>query len=300
MRVAAVDIGTNSTRLLIVETDGSELIDVKRLATVTALGRGVDRSRRLAADAIERTVTALAGYATSIESAGVTSARAVATSASRDATNKETFFDAAQSALGFRPEAISGAEEARLSFVGATNGVDHAKGAVVIDTGGGSTEFVGMRRGVSVDIGSVRLTERCLPNHPASFVELDAARTEAARAVASREVPTGTHAIGVAGTWTSLAAMHQNLEAYDSVRINGSMLRLDDVRHLVNWLRTRSLAEKQAIPSLDPKRAPVILGGAVVAEASLQALALDRITVSEHDILDGVCLGLLGVRSPEL
>ena len=292
MRVAAVDIGTNSTRLLIAEQIDGVMSDVVRSATVTALGRGVDATRRLAPDAIDRTVRALARYGTLIRESNVVGARAVATSACRDAVNRNDFFDAAQPVLGFRPKLISGDEEATRSFAGATRGIKDLSAPIVIDTGGGSTEFVGRREGVSVDIGSVRLTERCLPNHPASPVELEAARREASRIVASNELPTGSRAIGVAGTWTSLAAMDLDLDVYDSAAVNDSTLTLENLGRLVNWLSLLSLPAKEAIPSLDPKRAPVILGGAVVAEASLQALGLDRIMIREHDILDGVCLGL--------
>ena len=293
MRVASVDIGTNSTRLLIASGSETGLGEIERRALVTALGRRVEGSGRLAADSIARTVSALAEYGASIRAAGVGSARAVATSASRDANNREAFFDTAQNALGFRPELISGEEEASLSFAGASLGAANPADTVVIDTGGGSTEFVADDGGVSIDIGSVRLTERCLPHHPAAPAELDAARTEAARVIACGELPFRSSAVGVAGTWTSLATMHRRLDAYDPDLVEGTTMRLDDVRQLVRWLATLTLEEKQAIPSLDPNRAPVILGGAVVAEASLEALALDHVTISEHDILDGVCLELL-------
>ena len=290
-RVAAVDIGTNSTRVLIAEKIDGAIRDMERIGIVTALGRGVDESGSLAPDAVDRTVDALERYGRLIRDHGVIAARAVATSASRDAANRDDFFDAAQRALGFRPEVISGSEEARLSYLGATAGVP-GPGGLVIDIGGGSTEFVVDSGGVSIDIGSVRLTERCLANHPASPVELNSARAEAARMIATRNLPADTWAIGVAGTWTSLAAMHLELDVYDSSSVEGAVMMLDDVRHLVNWLASLTLAEKQSIPSLDANRSPVILGGAVVAEASLQALAIDRVTVSEHDILDGICMVL--------
>lgn len=291
-RVAAIDIGTNSTRLLIADRSEAGLVDVERTTMVTSLGRGVDESGHLAADAISRTVSALAGYESAIRAASAASARAVTTSAGRDASNREDLFDAAFQVLGFRPEVISGEDEAALSFAGATHGAADPARTVVIDTGGGSTEFVADDGGVSIDIGSVRLTERCLPHHPVAAVELNAARAEAARVVGSRDLPFRPTAIGVAGTWTSLAAMHQGLEAYDADQVEGTDMTLDDVRRLVNWLSGMTLEQKEAIPSLDPKRAPVIVGGAVVAEASLQALALDRIRISEHDLLDGICLTL--------
>lgn len=288
--VAAIDIGTNSTKLLIIDADQAEVI---RDVRVTALGRGVDGSGRLADDAIERTVAVLADFRTLLETHGVTRARAVATSASRDASNREVFFDAAEAALSVRPEVIAGTEEAMLSFAGAASVARDPAHTVVIDIGGGSTEFVSDHAAVSVDIGSVRLTERCLPDHPPSASQLADARAEAARIIGTRDLPHRSEAIGVAGTWTSLAAIHLGLDRYRSDAVHRSVLSLDDVRLQVAQLARMTLDEKQAIPSLDPGRAPVILGGALVAEASLQALALDQATISEQDLLDGVCRQLL-------
>jgi len=288
--VAAVDIGTNSTKLLIVDESGAEII---RTVRVTGLGRGVDGAGRLAADAIDRTVAVLADYGSALRRHSVDSVRAVATSASRDAANRDEFFDAAEQALGVRPEVIAGTEEAMLSFAGAASVAADPTHAVVVDIGGGSTEFVSDHAAVSVDIGSIRLTERCLPDHPATTSQLAQGRTEAARIIATRDLPHRGSAIGVAGTWTSLSAMHHELTAYDSRAVHRSQLTLDDVRLLVARLARLSLEEKLAIPSLDPGRAPVILGGTIVAEAALQALALDQITISERDLLDGVCSGLL-------
>ena len=292
MRVAAVDIGTNTTRLLIAEFEGGQIRDIQRIATVTALGRGVDQTGRLAEDAIARTLPVLARYGEVVAAADVANCRAVATSASRDAENREGFFNAAEAVLGFRPELISGTDEASLSFAGATADVERPAETVVIDCGGGSTEFVASDAGVSVDIGSVRLSERCLPDHPTTSAQLDAARTEAARVIAARDLPDRSTALGVAGTWTSLAAINLDLGTYDADVVEETVLMLDDVRRIVNWLAGLTLEEKQAIPSLDPKRALVILGGAIVAEASLLALALDRVKVTEHDILDGICFEL--------
>lgn len=288
--VAAIDIGTNSTKLLIVDRARAELI---RDIRITALGRGVDGSGRLAPDAIERTVTVLQDFGRLLHAHGVERARAVATSASRDASNREEFFDGAEAALGFRPEVIAGTEEAMLSFSGASSVAADPAHAVVIDIGGGSTEFVSDHAAVSVDVGSVRLTERCLPDHPARAEDLAGARAEAARIIGTRDLPHRGAAIGVAGTWTSLSAIHLDLDRYRSDQVHRSTLTLDDVRLLVARLASMSLEEKRSIPSLDPGRAPVILGGAMVAEASLQALALDQVTVSEHDLLDGVCRQLL-------
>lgn len=297
-RVAAVDMGTNSTRLLIADSTPTGLVDVERTETVTGLGRGLDGSGRLAPDAIERTTTVLRIYSRRIREAGVETARAVATSAARDATNRDEFVEAARMALGFLPDVISGEEEAELVFSGATGGTPDPRAAVVVDIGGGSTEIVTDQGGVSTDIGSIRLTERCLPNHPATVRDLAAARQEAARVMGSADVPRRSCAMGAAGTWTSLAAIHLDLDSYDSHEVEGTTLGLEDAERMVAWLGSLSLAEKQAIPSLNPERAPIILGGAVVAETSLRLLGLQGITVTGHDILDGVCLSLAGGQGP--
>ena len=291
-RVAAVDMGTNSTRLLIADHTGTGLVDIERIETVTGLGRGVDGSGRLSPDGIERTTRVLEYYGSRIRKAGVQAARAVATSAARDATNRDEFVDAARRALGFRPDIIGGEEEARLVFAGATGRSPDPGGTVVVDIGGGSTEMVTDEAGVSTNIGSIRLTERCLPNHPATTSDLAAARREAARVMSAADLPQRPRAMGAAGTWTSLAAIHLDLDTYDSYQVEEATLSLEDVKRIVAWLGSLNLEEKEAIPSLNPKRAPIILGGAVVAETSLRLLKMERITVTGHDILDGVCLSV--------
>ena len=295
-RVAAVDMGTNSTRLLIADVTTSGLVDVERVENVTGLGRGVDSSGRLSPAAIERTTRILGLYGRRIREAGAKAARGVATSAARDATNRDEFVEDARRALGFRPDIIGGEEEARLVFAGATGGMPDPGATVVIDIGGGSTEVVTDAGGVSTDIGSIRLSERCLPDHPASGRDLGAARREATRVMGAADLPRRSVAMGAAGTWTSLAAMQLGLDTYDSHEVEGTTLELEELMRLVAWLGSLSLEEKQAIPSLDPERAPIILGGAVVAETSLRLLGLRRITVTGHDILDGVCLSMVSGR----
>lgn len=294
-RAAAVDIGTNSTRLLIADVDAGTgvLADVERRAQVTALGRGVDRTGRLSPEAIERTARVLESYGRLIRAAGAEASRAAATSAARDAANGAEFLDAASAALGFRPEIIDGGEEAALVFLGAAGRSAGSGGAVVIDIGGGSTEMVTGEGGVSVDIGSVRLSERRLPRHPAARSDLAAARREAARLLGTPEAPRRSRGIGAAGTWTSLAALHLELDAYDPERVEGAVLDRASLEALVEGLASLTLKEKEALPSLDPARAPVILGGAVVAETALRILGLDRVTITEHDLLDGICWSLL-------
>ena len=292
-RFAAVDVGTNSARLLIADATKTWLTDVERIETVTGLGRGVDGTGRLSPDAIERTIRVLASYGHRIRKAGVEKARAVATSAARDAANQDEFLEAARRALGFRPEIIGGADEAALVFAGATGWAPDPGGTVVVDIGGGSTEIVTVRGGVSTNIGSIRLTERCLPNHPATPDDLAAARHEAVRVMmGTADVPRRTKGLGAAGTWTSLAAMHLGLDTYHSETVEGTTLSLADVEGMVAWLGSLTIEEKRAIPALNPKRAPIILGGAIVAETSLRILDLEEIMVTGHDILDGVCLSL--------
>jgi exopolyphosphatase/guanosine-5'-triphosphate,3'-diphosphate pyrophosphatase len=297
---AAVDIGTNSMRLLIVDGAG---VEIGRWQTVTALGRGVDSEGRLNEAAVARTVEALARYGELMRHHRVERARAVATSASRDAANREEFFDRAESALGVRPEVIDGGAEALLAYRGAAASATGAAPYVVVDIGGGSTEFVFESDGVvvatSVDIGSVRLTDRLLGHRPVSFEELEEAARHVDGLVSTAVVPEtiGT-AIGVAGTWTSLAAIVLDLPAYQPERVHGFVISRTDIEHLIARFAAQTLEETAAIPALDPARAPVILSGAIVARESLRRLGVLEATVSERDLLDGVIasLGSAGLR----
>ncbi len=305
MRVAAVDIGTNSTRLLVAEVGEGELFGrrldwLDRRVTVTRLGQGVDAGGVLSDEAMGRTVAVLAGYGEAVRAWDVAAVRAVATSAARDAVNRDELLDRAGFALGVRPEVITGAEEAELSFLGALSGVEGDRPALVIDLGGGSTEFVmgntELEYAVSVETGSVRLTERHLGAHPVTLSRLDAARAGAAEALADVTLPeTPATVIGVAGTFTALAAIAKGLAAYDPTEVHGSTLTGDELTALVQRLAAMELADVVAIPSLDPARAPVVLGGAVVAEQALTVVEADRLVVSESDLLDGVALRAAGM-----
>src|SRR5690606_2970495 len=231
------------------------------------LGRGLGASGRLTEEAIGRTVEVLAGYGREMAAAGVERRRAVATSASRDAANREEFFDRAERALGVRPELIEGEEEAALSYAGATADGPGAGPYLVVDLGGGSTEVVrqdaaGSVTGTALDVGSVRITERHLPDRPAPFDQLEAAASHVAGMLSELTPPGGAFGvIGVAGTWTSLAAMALDLPAYDRDAVHHSTLDRRTVDVLVLDLARRNVAETERIPSLDPGRAGVILAG---------------------------------------
>ncbi|HSL25109.1 MAG TPA: hypothetical protein VLA54_02430 [Acidimicrobiia bacterium] len=288
MRLAAVDIGTNSMRLLIIERVGDGQVELGRFERVTGLGAGVDATGVLSVQAMDRTLLALAEYGGRMAELGVDRRRAVATSAARDAANRDRFFDRAELALGVRPELITGEEEAGLAFAGATHGIDGPGPFLVVDIGGGSTEFVTAEGGRSFDLGSVRLTERVLLDRPAAAAQMAAARALVAETFLPVTQFVGTM-IGVAGTWTSLARIEQPAgEAHLAI------LTAAQVTALVDRLALLTTEETASLPGLDPARAPVILAGAVVAEAAMAAAGAGAAVISEHDLLDGVVQRMLG------
>lgn len=285
---AAVDIGTNSVRLLVVSPEG----EVGRWQTVTGLGRGLGEAG-LAEESMARTVAALERYGKLINEWKVTAGRAVATSAVRDAVNREVFLDRAEKALGIRPENIEGTEEAYLAFSGAVGELPDPENCMVVDIGGGSTEFVwrnreGMVEGVSLQLGSVRMTESVLPGRPPPRSQLQAAFAQAADVLGEVSLPLRSRVVGVAGTWTSLAAIALGLETYDRKRVHHSAITSAQMAILLAELAKLTTAETAAIPSLDPARAPVVLAGAVIAHESLRRLACPEILISESDLLDGL------------
>jgi exopolyphosphatase/guanosine-5'-triphosphate,3'-diphosphate pyrophosphatase len=294
MIVGVVDIGTNSMRLLI-EDEGTEIL---REVRVTGLGSGVDAVGHFDAERVRETLTVLQRYGDLMDGHGVQRRRAVATSATRDASDGPAFIDRAEQALGVRPEVISGAEEAALAYLGATDAVGSQEPSVVIDIGGGSTEFVygeagTVRYATSIDLGSVRLAERVIPSRPASVSEVYEARAFVAQAFSGVELPGRPPVVlGVAGTFTSLAAIALDLPTYDRDRVNGSVLSIEQIRTMIDRLASMSVAETAAVPSLDPRRAPVLLSGALVAEGALVAVDAEEITVSERDLLDGLVLSM--------
>ncbi len=301
---AAVDCGTNSTRLLVVDESGATLA---RLMRITRLGQGVDASGRLAPEAIERTVAVLSEYRAVLDRLGVERdrdrdrVRMAATSAARDAANRDALFDRAEAAIGVRPELLGGDEEARLSFLGATAELDPADGPfLVVDIGGGSTEFaVGTDRPegvVSVDIGCVRVTEKFLVSDPPAPEELTNALTVVRDYLDDvvRVIPAASDAarlVGLAGTVSSVAAVELGID-YDRDRIHHFRLTRDAVEDVFRTLATETRAQRVHNPGLETARADVIVGGVVVLAAVMRYFGFDECLVSESDILDGLVMSL--------
>jgi exopolyphosphatase/guanosine-5'-triphosphate,3'-diphosphate pyrophosphatase len=304
VRVAVVDIGTNSTRLLIGDVvDGRVRQELERHTTVTRLGAGVDADGRLSEEAMERVYRTLDEYRELIERDDAEKAVAVLTSAVRDAANGEEFARTVRERYGLTPHVLPGEEEARLTFLGATSErdpEDHTP-TVVIDIGGGSTEFViGSGReatfNVSTQAGVVRQTERHLHSDPPTNEEIDRLETEVAGIIeaavpADRRIAV-EHAIAVAGTATSLAAIAQKLVPYDPEKVHGYRLTRADCEQILHDLASLPLAERRGIPGLHPDRAPTIVAGVAILLASLELFDLHELEVSEHDILRGAAIGL--------
>ena len=307
MRVAAIDCGTNSIRLLVADLPpgGGPLRDLTRRMEIVRLGQGVDRTGRLAPEAIERTRVALSGYAAEIRELGAQKIRMVATSASRDAANAGDFTAMVRATLGQDPEVVSGDEEARLSFAGAVVGLPEAR-YLVVDIGGGSTEFVvgssTVDKAVSVDIGCVRLTERHLHDDPpapeqvaAAEADIDAAVDRALATVGAGRV---SAVVGLAGSVTTVAAIALGLGAYDAGRIHHAEVSTVDVERITKELLGMTRADRLRIPVMHPGRADVIAAGAMVLRAILSRTGAPSVIASEHDILDGIAFGLSAAEPP--
>jgi exopolyphosphatase/guanosine-5'-triphosphate,3'-diphosphate pyrophosphatase len=306
-RVAAVDCGTNSIRLLVADVDPAtgQLVDLDRRMTIVRLGQGVDKTGRLAPEALERTFAACRDYAAIIKELGAERLRFVATSASRDASNRDDFVRGVLDILGVEPEVVTGDEEAELSFTGATRELtgrdDLATPYLVVDIGGGSTEFVvgddAVRAGRSVNIGCVRMTERHLvrdgkvtdPPTPdqitAMRADIEAALDLAEETVPLREART---LVGLAGSVTTVSAIAQDLPAYDTEAIHHSRVSYDRVREITESLLRSTHAERAAIPSMHSGRVDVIGAGALVLLSIMERVGASEVVVSEHDILDGI------------
>ncbi|MET0765567.1 MAG: Ppx/GppA phosphatase family protein [Blastococcus sp.] len=311
-RVAAIDCGTNSIRLLVadVPAEGAHT-DLLRRMEVVRLGEGVDATGRLAPQAIERTRVALTEYAAAARDLGAVDVRMVATSASRDAANRTDFEDMVRATLGRLPDVVTGQEEAELSFLGATASLDAAARAhgaqpprppfLVVDIGGGSTEFVlgdvdGVHAARSVDIGCVRLTERHLHGDPPSAEQIRRAEDDirAALAEVRAEVPVDDAAslVGLAGSVTTVAALALELPAYDPDAIHGSRIPVDAVRAVTADLLAATREKRAAMPVMHPGRVDVIGAGSLILQVLMDEFGLAEVVVSEHDILDGIALRL--------
>jgi len=293
MRVAAIDLGTNTTRLLVADVDGDQIDEVVKRTRITRLGEGVDARRRLLPLPIARVRNCLTEYRRELESLGAERTLLVATSAVRDAENGEAFLGEIEWSYGFTTRLLSGDEEAELTLLGVGETDDST---LVVDIGGGSTELIGAAQRISLDIGSVRLTERHLPSDPPTNEEL-----EACAAAVRTVLPDGLRperAIGVAGTITSLAALDLELAEYDSERVHGHRLTLDGVQQQLTRLASMPLAERRQVPALDPDRAPVIVAGAVILREALAHFGLEAIEASERDILHGAALEAAALPEP--
>jgi exopolyphosphatase/guanosine-5'-triphosphate,3'-diphosphate pyrophosphatase len=297
VRVAAVDCGTNSIRLLVADVDGRTKTDVHREMRVVRLGQGVDRTGELAPEAIERTRVALVDYASTCRDLGVERTRMVATSATRDARNRHAFHAMVLEVLGAEPEVISGDEEAALSFDGATRGLDPVDGPfLVMDIGGGSTELVlgttSVEAARSVDVGCVRLTERHLHDDPPALDQVAGAEADVDNALVlvRQVVPVekARTAVGLAGSVTTVAALALDLPAYDPERIHLSRIPAADVRTVADRLLAMTREERAALPVMHPGRVDVIGAGALVLATLVDRLGLPEVLVSESDILDGI------------
>ncbi|NBU32515.1 MAG: Ppx/GppA family phosphatase [Actinobacteria bacterium] len=306
MRVAAIDCGTNSIRLLIADIVAGKLSDVLRTMIIVRLGEGVDQTHEFSQAALTRTFSAVDVYAQLIFEHKPDLIRFVATSASRDVSNRADFFAGVKSRLGLEPTVISGDEEARLSFLGATKGLASSASTLeppylVIDIGGGSTEFVigntEPLRAISMDIGCVRMTERHLTQDPPTAEEVAAATLDIDAAIASADqqvhLSTAKTLIGVAGSVTTVAALALELAEYDSTKIHGSRVSATKVHEITSNLLRMTRSDRARLGAMHEGRVDVIGGGSLVLDRIMQATGLPEVIVSEHDILDGIAYDLV-------
>lgn len=300
-RVAVIDVGSNSTRLLIADVDGGVAV-VERQSRVTRLGRGVDLSGQLADEAIEAACAAIGDYVAICRESGVEQVTAIATSAVRDASNGSAFVAELRERFALSPRVLSGEEEARLTYRGATAERPPEAPTLAIDIGGGSTEMIvgsGTDIGfhASLQAGVVRHTERHIGGDPPTAVELEAladdVRALIAEARAGHDEAVASAGIAVAGTPTSLAAVELGLEPYDPARVHGHVLSLERIQHQLSRFASVPLAKRATIPGLHPDRAPTIIAGCVILIEAMRAFGLERIQASEHDILYGMALETL-------
>ncbi len=294
MRVGVVDLGTNSTRLLVADVDDGRVDEVARRLTITRLGEGVDERRKLLPLPVARVRNVLADYRRELEEAGAERVLALGTSAVRDAENGEAFLGEIEWSYGFSTRLLSGEEEAELTRRGVANGRELGDGALVLDVGGGSTELITAHERASLDLGCVRLTERHIRTDPPSGEELDAAAHAVREALPDLEAD---EAIGVAGTVTSLAALE--LGRYDPEQIHGYRLTREALGRQLERLASLPLSERRELPGLEPERAPVIVAGAVIVREVLDRYGLGELEASERDLLHGAALDAAELPEPQ-
>ena len=310
-RLGAIDVGTNTTRLLAVEVGSAELAELERTLTFTRLGEGLDASRRISPAAVERTVAAIGRYVQRCRELDAERIRIAGTSAVREAANRDELLRAVEAATGCAMEVLSGEKEAALSFAGATQDLGVGR-YLVCDIGGGSTELAAGRKPaggpgavspeiegrVSLPLGVVRLTERHLASDPPTPDELASLEADVERILEGVEGvrldPAGTRLVGVAGTVTSLAAVRLGLEVYDPKAVHGSRLTSNDVEELYRKLAAMPLAERESLPPLPPGRADVIVAGCAILSRVMARWSFRDVQVSEKDILDGLVLEMIG------
>jgi exopolyphosphatase / guanosine-5'-triphosphate,3'-diphosphate pyrophosphatase len=297
MRVAAVDLGTHATRLLVAEVEDGRIEEIERDLVFTKLGEDVDKRRRLLPLPIARVRNCLSDYRRRIEALGAERTLAVGTSAIRDADNGEAFLGEVEWSYGFTTRLLSGDEEALLTFRGATSDREVNEGTLVVDIGGGSTELVtGDGFHVSTDLGCIRLTERFLRTDPPTREELAVCAEHIRAALPPALAHNG--AIGVAGTVTTLAALDLGLEHYESERVQGHRIQAAAATGLLDGLASLPTAERKRLPALEPERAPVIVAGALILKELLAWAGLDEIEASERDLLHGAALEAAGLPAP--
>ena len=300
-RVAAIDVGTNSTRLLVAEEAAEGFRSLDRRMTITRLGQGVESRRLLAPDALKRTLATIADYAAACGEYGVTRLRVTGTSAVRDAHNRDEFFEGVRLLTGSEPELLSGDAEARATFLGTLSDLDESGPVLVVDIGGGSTELISGSGDpesiVSLDVGCVRMLEKHLHSDPPSTEELDALRAEVTGllvgARSELEVPPGARMIGVAGTVTQLATLKAGTPVYDPDVTHHSVLSHGDVRRLARRLASLPYDKRRAVKGLEPGRVDVIVAGAAILQCVMEVFDAAEVLVSEKDILDGLVIELL-------
>ena len=302
-RVAVIDVGTNSSRLLVADVAGGRVLPIERRSTVTRLGRGVDLSGRLSAEAVEDACAAIGEYVALFQELGAETVDAIATSAVRDAENGGAFIAELRERFALSARVLDGEEEARLTYLGATSEHVPTEPTLVIDIGGGSTELI-VGTGIeisfhtSMQAGVVRHTERHIASDPPSAIELESLAADVRGSIEEAvDERTGAVAgIAVAGTPTSLAAIELELEPYDPARVHGHVLSLPGIQRMLSRLASAPLAERVEIPGMHPDRAPTIVAGVVILIEAMRAFELDRVEVSEHDILYGTAIAAASQR----